>query len=188
MAAAQFAGLSLASSASPRAASSRRNFFFGRTRAVEPALRPPWALEEEDFVARCTRCDRCIEACPTRILVRMDGGFPGVDFSRGECTFCADCVSSCEPQALLRRDADAAPWAIVATIGEACLAVRGVECRVCGESCPEAAIRFRLQLGGVAQPVLDASGCTGCGACIGPCPTRAIAMRSDNNIPTEREA
>ena len=177
----------MASSASPRAASSRRNFFFGRTRAVEPALRPPWALEEEGFVARCTRCDRCIEACPTRILIRMDGGFPGVDFSRGECTFCGDCVTQCEPQALVRNDPAASPWAMVAAIGADCLAVRGVECRVCGEACPEGAIRFRLQLGGVAQPVLDTGGCTGCGACIGPCPARAITMQSDNTIPTERE-
>ena len=117
----------------------------------------------------------------------MDGGFPGVDFSRGECTFCGDCVRGCEPQALLRSDPAASPWAMVAAIGADCLAVRGVECRVCGEACPEGAIRFRLQLGGVAQPVLDAGGCTGCGACIGPCPTRAIAMQSDNTIPTERE-
>ena len=156
-------------------------------RAVAPARRPPWALDEALFVDRCTRCDRCIEACPTRILIRMDGGFPGVDFSRGECTFCGDCVTQCEPQALVRNDPAASPWTMVAAIGADCLAVRGVECRVCGEACPERAIRFRLQLGGVAQPVLDTGGCTGCGACIGPCPARAIAMQSDNTIPTERE-
>lgn len=187
MAAPQFAGSSLASSASPRAASSRRNFFFGRTRAVEPALRPPWALEEEDFVARCTRCDRCIETCPTTLLVRMDGGFPGVDFSRGECTFCADCVAACEPLALRRDDTSAAPWDRVAVIGAGCLAVRGVECRVCGESCPEGAIRFRPRLGSVAHPELDAAACTACGACIGPCPTRAIDTRARNPLPTESE-
>jgi len=156
-------------------------------RAVEPVRRPPWAIDEALFVDRCTRCDRCIDACPTGILVRMDGGFPGVDFSRGECTFCGDCVSRCEPQALVRGGPDAAPWDMVAAIGPECLAMRGVECRVCGETCPERAIRFRPRLGGVAQPLLDSGSCTGCGACIGPCPARAIAMQSDNNIPTERE-
>ena len=96
-------------------------------------------------------------------------------------------MTQCEPQALVRNDPAASPWTMVAAIGADCLAVRGVECRVCGEACPERAIRFRLQLGGVAQPVLDTGGCTGCGACIGPCPARAITMQSDNTIPTERE-
>ena len=117
----------------------------------------------------------------------MDGGFPGVDFSRGECTFCADCVAACEPLALRRDDTSAAPWDRVAVIGAGCLAVRGVECRVCGESCPEGAIRFRPRLGGVAHPQLDAAACTACGACIGPCPTRAIDTRARNPLPTESE-
>ena len=116
----------------------------------------------------------------------MDGGFPGVDFGRGECTFCGDCVAACEPRAL-QRDATTAPWDRVAVIGEACLAARGVECRVCGESCPEGAIRFRPRLGGVAHPQLDAAACTACGACIGPCPTRAIDTRARNPLPTESE-
>lgn len=158
---------------------------FGRTRAAVPALRPPWAVEEDAFVARCTRCERCIEACPAAILVRMDGGFPGVDFTRGECSFCADCVAACAPQALRRDAPDALPWDRVAAIGDDCLAARGVECRVCGESCPQGAIRFRPRLGGVARPALDAAACTACGACIGPCPTRAIDTRVRNHQPTE---
>ncbi|WP_432654222.1 ferredoxin-type protein NapF [Thauera aromatica] len=184
MAPAHIAGPSLTFLSSTRVASSRRSFLFGRTRATDPALRPPWAAED-DFVARCTRCERCIEACPTAILVRMDGGFPGVDFTRGECTFCARCVAVCEPQALHRADAGTLPWVRVAAIGADCLAARGVECRVCGESCPEAAIRFRPRLGGVAFPELDAAACTACGACIGPCPMRAIDTR--NPLPTESE-
>lgn len=154
---------------------------------MKPARRPPWAVNELAFLDRCTRCDRCIDACPTGILVRLDGGFPGVDFTRGECTFCADCVTHCEPRALVRADAQALPWAIVAEIGASCLATTGVECRVCGETCPASAIRFRPQLGGVARPQLDATQCTGCGACIAPCPARAIAMQSTDNLPTERE-
>ena len=29
------------------------------------ALRPPGALPEKDFLAACTRCGQCVQACPT---------------------------------------------------------------------------------------------------------------------------
>ena len=38
------------------------------------------------------------------------------------------------------------------------------------------AIRFRLQLGGVAKPILDLESCNGCGACLRDCPTKAIKI------------
>lgn len=155
---------------------SRRSFLRARMRKEEVALRPPWAVAEDEFVQRCTRCDACVSACPTGILIRADGGFPAVDFTRGECTFCGECLSHCEPRALLRAGAHSAPWAVRARIGERCLAQQGVECRVCGENCPQAAIRFRLRAGGVALPELDVDACTGCGACVAPCPTRAILV------------
>lgn len=169
------------------ASMSRRGFLRGRTHAVDAPRRPPWALAEAGFVARCTRCSACIDHCPTQILVRADGGYPAVDFSRGECTFCGECASRCEPGALRRTDD--APWTLRARIGEACLSAQGVECRVCGESCPAGAIRFRPRLGGVALPVLETEACTGCGACFGPCPVRAIALLSPDRAaagaPTE---
>lgn len=166
---------------------SRRGFLRGRMRKVPPAQRPPWALAEDDFISRCTRCDACVEACPTLILVRGEGGFPSVDFSKGECSFCTECVTRCEPRALLRTDAHELPWALAARIGDACIAAAGVECRVCGESCPVGAIRFRPQLGGVSRPQLDVQTCTGCGACFAPCPTRAIAIESRLDTPMESE-
>lgn len=175
----------LVESASP----SRRGFLRGRVRAVAPAPRPPWAREERDFISSCTRCDACIDACPTAILVRADGGFPAVDFSRGECTFCGDCVTHCAPRALLRPAEGDAPWSLKASIGQACLAAAGVECRVCGETCPAGAIRFRPRIGGVALPQLEAEACTGCGACFAPCPTRAIVVQApvECDVPTESE-
>lgn len=159
---------------------SRRAFFRTGLRTDESAIRPPWALAERDFIARCTRCGDCLRSCASGIVVAGDGGFPRVDFGRGECTFCGDCVTACIPAAL-RRDGDAAPWAYVAAIGEACLAPRGVECRVCGENCDARAIRFRPRLGGVALPELDAAACTGCGACVAPCPTQAVKIVASGN-------
>ncbi len=152
----------------------RRGFFRGRARP-QVQMRPPWALPEAGFIDACTRCDDCLKACPTGILLAGDGGFPTVDFQRGECTFCADCVAACQPKALLRVEEQAA-WSGKAVIGDACLPKQGVECRVCGDFCEARAIRFIPRLGGSPLPELDPEKCTTCGACVAPCPTQAIRI------------
>jgi ferredoxin-type protein NapF len=153
----------------------RRDFLRGRRTSVPPPQRPPWALAEAAFAARCSTCGDCLRACPTGILVAGEGAYPTVDFARGECTFCGECVTVCAAGALNRETGQAA-WSLQARIGEACLAQRGVECRICGEACGASAIRFRPRVGGVALPQFDETACTGCGACIAPCPSQAIAM------------
>ncbi len=158
---------------------SRRGFLMGRFSARRDVPRPPWALPVDAFEARCTRCKACLPVCPTGIVVAGAGGFPTIDFSRGECSFCGECVAACRPAALVRRDADAAPWSRVARIADTCVAGHGVECRVCGETCPEGAIRFRPRLGGAPRPELDTERCTGCGACYAPCPVGAIAIAEE---------
>jgi len=154
---------------------SRRNFLRGRFSARGPLLRPPWAVAEADFSHLCTRCGDCSAACPTRIIAAGDGGYPTLDFGRGECSFCAACVAAC-PSGALQRQAAQSPWSLRATIGDSCLARRRVECRVCGDLCAAAAIRFLPAPGGPSLPLLDAACCTGCGACVAPCPVRAIVV------------
>ena len=45
-----------------------------KLKASELTLRPPGALEEEDFVKACLRCGTCVESCPydTLILATLD--------------------------------------------------------------------------------------------------------------------
>ncbi len=153
-----------------------RGNFSGRARA----LRPPWALPESGFVEHCTRCGDCIGACSRRILEKGRGGFPQVNFTWGECTFCGDCVRACAAGAFAaapQQTASLVPWFARAVIDAGCLAMRGIECRSCGDQCPAGVIRFRLVVGGGAMPELDDTACTGCGACFAVCPVQAINIR-----------
>lgn len=166
---------------------SRRSFLRGSFTPRPAAIRPPWSGDEHDFLSRCTRCGDCLSACPTRILRTGDGGYPEIDFRLGEggrggeCTFCAACVTACQPQALATRDADGIrqPWRIRAHIADTCFTHHGIVCRTCGDHCDPRAISFQplaSASGGVARPQINLANCTGCGACLTPCPANAITI------------
>ncbi|AMK76065.1 MULTISPECIES: ferredoxin-type protein NapF [Methylomonas] len=152
----------------------RRRFLRGKFASTHTPIRPPWAYDEAVFIERCSRCNACIDHCETGILFKGDGGFPEVDFARGECTFCQACVSHCQPGALSLSIAS--PWNLVAWINESCLAQNGVICMTCREQCPEQAIEIQPRLGSAALPVIDSERCNGCGACFAPCPTQSIQI------------
>ena len=137
---------------------------------------PPWAVA--DFAERCERCDACIPVCETGILVRGDGGFPRVDFRRGECTFCGACADACEHGAFLSTDE--IPWTLRVTLAGPCLAEGGITCRSCEDACESRAIRFRLQVGGRAALQIDPAACNGCGACIPACPAGVLHMEASS--------
>ncbi|MDO6705246.1 ferredoxin-type protein NapF [Photobacterium sp. 1_MG-2023] len=151
--------------------------FWLRQRQALQAPRLPWMIGDTAFTDQCTRCQNCLKACESHIIVIGDGGFPQVDFQHGECTFCYQCADVC-PEPLFRPRAEA-PWSATASITESCLAAQGVECRSCGDACEPMAIQFSLQPGCVAQPEVLAADCTGCGACVSVCPSQAIHIQSE---------
>ncbi len=148
----------------------RRSFLWGN----RSEIRPPWALELEQFLETCTRCHDCITVCPTNIITPDSFKYPLLDFSKGECTFCRKCLAACKPQALV--DADK-PWNHIAEIKDRCLALKGILCRLCGDECEARAITFPPQLASFGPPVVSPANCTGCGACVRQCPTKAIFLR-----------
>ncbi len=162
--------------------SQKRQLLRGRL-SRSNAIRPPWSIDEADFVDRCSRCRRCVEHCPEQILQIGSGGFPEVNFSLGECTFCADCVSACDEP--LFTSTQHKPWNHKATISDRCLVTQSVVCRSCAEQCEPEAIRFKLQPGGLAMPAVDLSRCNGCGACVPVCPTQAVTVTVTHAAPAD---
>lgn len=161
---------------------SRRSFLrgsFTTPKVVALPLRPPWAINEALFQETCMRCDDCINACPENILERGDGGFPTVNFKLGECTFCYECAHACQGGALHYQE-DSTPetaWDLDINISSKCLSLNAIVCRSCGDACEPQAIRFKLKVGGVSEPLISQGDCTGCGACLAVCPIDAVTIK-----------
>lgn len=159
---------------------SRRAFLRGRNPSLSTsAIRPPWSLPGGEFTHLCERCNTCIDSCPEYILLRGDGGFPEVDFERGECTFCGKCAEACEADAFNQgaHTPDNA-WKLDVEVKSSCLSMNSIVCRSCFDYCDVRAIHFRLISGAVAIPDIDAGRCTGCGACLFACPVNAVSIKN----------
>ncbi len=153
----------------------RRQLFKGKQKLQQQAL--PWLKNVEAFFDLCERCNKCVTACEQKIIKLGDGGFPHLDFSLGECTFCRKCADVC-PLPLFNPPSEL-PWLQRIHVSEQCLNKKNIECRSCSDACEMRVIRFQPQLGKVAQMTLDLTQCNGCGACVAPCPAKAITIRDD---------
>ncbi|WP_261196097.1 ferredoxin-type protein NapF [Pseudoruegeria sp. SHC-113] len=161
----------------------RRSLLMGRVAEAgrSRAVRPPWATEAS-VSAGCTSCGACMEACPEAILLADPDGQPFVDFSETACTFCGACAVACEADVFAPAGPDGTrpqseAFAHVVTLSNACLMTSGVECRLCADHCDARALRFDYAIRPAGGIRLEAEACTGCGACIAPCPTSAIEVR-----------
>lgn len=151
-----------------------------RYRKSFPVLRPPGAIEEEAFLAGCTRCNACIEACPFDAIVhaptrfRRAAGTPMIDPIRQPCWMCEDtpCIPVCEPM-VLRRELPL-KMATVRVDVTTCLAHQSSFCTVCSEQCPVDGAISVLH----GKPLIHEEACTGCGVCqhVCPAPSNAILL------------
>lgn len=152
----------------------RRGFLTGLRTHPRPAFRPPWT-DEHSVTSRCIGCGACVKACPEDVLGSGPGGSPQFQVGKGECTFCHACADACDEGVFL---ADlTAPWPVVAAMEGNCLLEAGISCRVCPDACPTGALGFDITVRPVGAIRIDAAACTGCGACLPPCPMQALALR-----------
>ena len=167
--------------------SARSDFLPGNILS-DSLIRPPGALPEEDFQARCISCGLCMKACPTNTLqpVWLEAGLGGV-FSpkvlprRGPCDpLCNVCGRVCPTGALRSISLAEKMWARIGTssiIKHKCLAWEwNRECLVCYEVCPYAAIELkRVPDVPVPVPYIIQNKCSGCGACEYHCPVQGAS-------------
>ena len=177
-----------------------------KLKASELTLRPPGALEEEDFVKACIRCGTCVEACPydTLKLATLDNhtaiGTPFFEARLVPCYMCPDvpCVPVCPSGALdvkvIAKQVDGhntdepdirrAKMGLAVVDQETCLAYWGIQCDVCYRACPlmDEAITLEYKRNertgkhAFLEPVVHSDICTGCGLCEHACVTEKAAI------------
>ncbi len=161
-------------------------------------VRPPGALDEPAFLARCIRCGECMKVCPSNAVhpSTLEAGVEGlwtpvvvprIGYCQPSCVLCGQV---CPTGAIWEFSAREKGWrgeagasgARPIRIGTAfydrgrCLPwAMATECIVCQEWCPTSpkAIYLRdADAGGkrLRQPYIDAELCVGCGACEFACP------------------
>ncbi len=151
-------------------------------------VRPPGALEEPDFLARCIRCTECADACEAQCILLFGPeagdlhGTPYIVPSEKGCTLCLACGPACPSGALTPLEARDEPRMGVAVVDERlCVSHNGTGvCGACHTACP---LRNRA----ITQDFRNAphvvpEECTGCGLCEELCivrDRRAIRVVTD---------
>lgn len=159
--------------------------FGGVVERIAPELmRPPGALADEGaFLAACTRCGECAQACHQESILIADArrglsfNTPYLDvMGHNPCFLCTKppCIEACPSGALLPTLAEDFRMGTVRILAEHCLAHAGEPCARCVERCPYRGSAIRTDEAGL--PVVDASRCTGCGLCYPVCPTSPKAL------------
>ena len=164
-------------------------------------IRPPGALVENEFLARCVRCGECMKVCLTNGLqpAFLDSGWEGMFTpvlipQQGYCEYnCTLCGQVCPTGAIKKLSLQEKQKFVIgkAVINkDYCLPYKeGTPCMVCEEHCPvyDKAIKFeevfitdkkgkKVKL---KRPYVVYDLCTGCGICENKCPvaeTRAIKV------------
>jgi ferredoxin len=166
----------------------------------ERLIRPPGALVEGRFLARCIRCGECMKACPNNALqptfseAGLEGIWtpvvaPRIGYCEPSCSLCGQvCPTGANWEFTSKEKAwsagsDAKPIRIGTAFYDRgrCLPwAMATECIVCEEWCPTSpkAVYLRpaevFDASGnakqVRQPYIDPERCVGCGACEYACP------------------
>lgn len=143
-------------------------------------LRPPGALAGAQFALACSRCGRCMKACPSQCLqpAPLTGGFanylsPVIIPRQARCELCMICQDVCPTGAITKISEDQAAIGTAILDNRSCIAwTEGKLCLVCREQCPRQAVEIDEH----KRPSINNDLCVGCGACENSCPLDEAAV------------
>ncbi len=168
-------------------------------------LRPPGAVPEREFLAKCTKCGLCVEVCPFKALVlakpgdERPVGTPYFRMRENPCRMCGDipCTVNCPTGALDRSlvsdsggpgspglNINRAKIGLAVIDRETCIAYWGIQCDACYRACPvidkaitvEYTRNERTGKHAMLVPVVHSGHCTGCGLCEHVCVTKKASI------------
>jgi len=179
--------------------------FLDGKKSYATILRPPGAVAEQDFLAKCTKCGLCVEACPYKALIlakpgdERPVGTPYFRMRENPCRMCRDipCTVNCPTGALSpslvsdieetgrqKLNVDRTRIGLAVIDRETCIAYWGIQCDACYRSCPliDKAIKVeytkneRTGKHAILAPVVHSEHCTGCGICEHACVTKKASV------------
>ena len=174
--------------------------YVDEVKANKLILRPPGALNEDDFLSTCIKCGMCAEACPfDTLLLAKPGdnkplGTPYFTPREVPCYMCEDipCVPVCPTGALDKDlvstdgklDINKADMGVAVVDTKNCIAFWGIQCDACYRACPlldkalylEYEKNERTGKHAFLKPIVDSDYCTGCGLCEHACVTKKATI------------
>ncbi len=138
-------------------------------------LRPPGSVDEEEFLARCIRCQRCAQVCSKKAIRLLGPGYgrlegtPVIVPETSACDLCLACGDACPAGAI--RPLERMDQARMGTAGvdpRLCVSHAGTGiCGACFTVCPLRGKAIRQGL--YNRPTVFPDACAGCGLCEEAC-------------------
>lgn len=150
-------------------------------------IRPPGALPEAAFRAKCISCGVCLNVCH---VMKYDAiaaaglrdfrnfGTPYIkDLRDFPCALCMECPKACPTGALLPIEKEKVRMGMALIDFSLCFGWNGDVCLSCSKACPLGARVFDFYNGEWGnQPYINES-CVGCGLCVKYCPLGGSAIK-----------